>query len=104
MAVLWAVEPCRGGQGETFADTSKEALARLPAQDRTAVKVSVMDLQLDRLRGRGERPRRRCEAERHLLHVACTRARERLLVSGVLPGSEFIADLASDGELWGSER
>lgn len=30
--------------------------------------------------------------ERHLLYVACTRARDRLLVSGVTPGSEFLAD------------
>ena len=32
--------------------------------------------------------------ERHLLYVACTRARERLWVSGVEPTSEFIDDLA----------
>lgn len=32
--------------------------------------------------------------ERHLLYVACTRARDALLVSGVTPGSEFLADLA----------
>ena len=35
------------------------------------------------------------ETERHLLYVACTRARDRLLVSGVTPGSEFLADLAA---------
>jgi superfamily I DNA/RNA helicase len=34
------------------------------------------------------------ETERHLFYVACTRARERLLVSGVQPASEFFADLA----------
>jgi hypothetical protein len=33
------------------------------------------------------------ETERHLLYVACTRARDRLLVSAVTPGSEFLADL-----------
>lgn len=33
------------------------------------------------------------ETERHLLYVACTRARDRLLVSGLAPGSEFLADL-----------
>lgn len=33
------------------------------------------------------------ETERHLLYVACTRARDRLLVSGVEPGSEFLDDL-----------
>lgn len=31
--------------------------------------------------------------ERHLLYVACTRARDRLLVCGVDPGSEFLQDL-----------
>ncbi len=31
--------------------------------------------------------------ERHLLYVACTRARDHLLVSGVEPGSEFLDDL-----------
>lgn len=31
--------------------------------------------------------------ERHLLYVACTRAREFLHVSGVVPASEFLADL-----------
>jgi superfamily I DNA/RNA helicase/mRNA-degrading endonuclease RelE of RelBE toxin-antitoxin system len=31
--------------------------------------------------------------ERHLLYVACTRARDRLLVSGVEPASEFLEDL-----------
>jgi len=31
--------------------------------------------------------------ERQLLYVACTRARDRLLVTGVDPGSEFLDDL-----------
>ena len=31
--------------------------------------------------------------ERHLLYVACTRARDHLLVTGVAPGSEFLEDL-----------
>ena len=31
--------------------------------------------------------------ERHLLYVACTRARDFLLVSGVEPASEFLDDL-----------
>ena len=31
--------------------------------------------------------------ERHLLYVACTRARDHLLITGVRPGSEFLADL-----------
>jgi len=33
------------------------------------------------------------ETERHLLYVACTRARDRLFVTGVVPGSEFLDDL-----------
>lgn len=33
------------------------------------------------------------ETERHLFYVACTRARDKLLVSGVDPASEFLADL-----------
>ena len=31
--------------------------------------------------------------ERHLLYVACTRARDHLLVTGVKPASEFLGDL-----------
>jgi ATP-dependent exoDNAse (exonuclease V) beta subunit len=38
------------------------------------------------------------ETERHLLYVACTRARDRLMVSGIAPGSEFIDDLLSSGQ------
>lgn len=33
------------------------------------------------------------DTERHLLYVACTRARDRLMVSSVLPASEFVDDL-----------
>tara|TARA_R110000744_G_scaffold355384_1_gene461910 strand:- start:14293 stop:16386 length:2094 start_codon:yes stop_codon:yes gene_type:complete len=33
------------------------------------------------------------ETERHLLYVACTRARDNLLVTGVEPASEFLDDL-----------
>ncbi len=36
------------------------------------------------------------DTERHLLYVACTRARDELWVSGVEPGSEFLADLIGD--------
>ena len=34
------------------------------------------------------------DTERHLLYVACTRARDYLLVTGVAPASEFLDDLA----------
>ena len=30
--------------------------------------------------------------ERHLLYVACTRARDHLLVTGIAPVSEFVDD------------
>jgi superfamily I DNA/RNA helicase len=33
------------------------------------------------------------DSERHLLYVACTRARDDLLVTGVEPASEFLGDL-----------
>jgi superfamily I DNA/RNA helicase len=33
------------------------------------------------------------ETERHLLYVACTRARDHLMISGVAPASEFLDDL-----------
>ncbi len=35
------------------------------------------------------------DTERHLLYVACTRARDRLLVTSVEPASEFLDDLAA---------
>ena len=35
------------------------------------------------------------DTERHLLYVACTRARDHLLVSGVAPASEFLDDFMS---------
>ena len=34
------------------------------------------------------------ETERHLFYVACTRARDRLLVTGVNPASEYFADMS----------
>ena len=33
--------------------------------------------------------------ERHLLYVACTRARDHLLVTAVEPGSEFLEDMVA---------
>lgn len=37
------------------------------------------------------------DTERQLLYVACTRARDHLLVSGVKPVSEFLDDFNSTG-------
>ena len=33
------------------------------------------------------------DTERQLLYVACTRARDHLLVTSVAPASEFVADM-----------
>lgn len=33
------------------------------------------------------------DTERHLLYVACTRARDHLLVTSIAPESEFLDDL-----------
>jgi superfamily I DNA/RNA helicase len=38
------------------------------------------------------------DTERHLLYVACTRARDHLLVTCVAPGSEFLDDMRMDGD------
>ena len=35
----------------------------------------------------------RTTTERHLLYVACTRARDHLLVTSVEPASEFLDDI-----------
>lgn len=37
------------------------------------------------------------ETERRLLYVACTRARDQLLVTAIEPGSEYLADLGCTG-------
>lgn len=44
------------------------------------------------------------ETERHLLYVACTRARDRLLVTGVEPASEFLDDLRGNDRSLSSLR
>jgi hypothetical protein len=52
----------------------------LPLQDR--VETVADESELDEV----------YETERHLFYVACTRARDQLLVSGVAPASEFFSD------------
>jgi ATP-dependent exoDNAse (exonuclease V) beta subunit len=37
------------------------------------------------------------DTERQLLYVACTRARDELLVIGVEPASEFLDDFTKEG-------
>lgn len=53
----------------------------LPNQDRIAVVADEVELE------------EVYDTERHLLYVACTRARESLILSGVSPSSEFLPDL-----------
>lgn len=50
---------------------------------------------LERLAGIGDMAELEAvqDAERHLLYVAATRARDGLMISGVSPGSEFLEDL-----------
>jgi len=38
------------------------------------------------------------QTERHLLYVACTRARDYLFVTGVEPASEFLMDMNISGK------
>lgn len=42
------------------------------------------------------------DTERHLLYVACTRARDHLLVTGVAPVSEFLDDFMVDDQVHGT--
>lgn len=53
----------------------------IPSQDRIEARTDDADLE------------EVYNTERHLLYVACTRARDYLLVTGAYPGSEFLDDL-----------
>jgi mRNA-degrading endonuclease RelE of RelBE toxin-antitoxin system len=55
----------------------------IPLQDRVEAVTDDADLQ------------EVYDTERHLLYVACTRARDHLLVTGVSPASEFLEDFAT---------
>lgn len=63
----------------------------IPSQERIAAAGEDADLQ------------EIYETERHLLYVACTRARDHLLVTAVEPHSEFLDDL-SRASVHGSMR
>jgi hypothetical protein len=63
-----------------IADTFTESLARLTGDEQKAVETTAFDLQ------------EVYDTELHLLSVACTRARDHLLVTGVSPVSEFLDD------------
>lgn len=57
----------------------------IPSQERIAAVADAADLEDV------------YDTERHLLYVACTRARDELLVTGVDPASEFLMDMEGDG-------
>lgn len=57
----------------------------LPLQSRIAAVADAADLE------------EIYNTERHLLYVACTRARDRLMVCGAQPTSEFLDDLKRTG-------
>jgi superfamily I DNA/RNA helicase len=44
------------------------------------------------------------DTERHLLYVACTRARDHLLITAVEPASEFLDDLAAASRIASARR
>jgi ATP-dependent exoDNAse (exonuclease V) beta subunit len=68
-----------------IADTFTESLARLTGDEQKAVETTAFDLQ------------EVYDTELHLLSVACTRARDHLLVTGVSPVSEFLDDFTEGG-------
>ena len=55
----------------------------LPLQDR--IETVADESELDEVQ----------DTERNLFYVACTRARDRLLVSGVKPASELLVDFSA---------
>ncbi len=100
-----------------IADTFADALARLPAQEQKAAKTSAFDLQMnpaapglqfhriDKSKDPNFWSIRVNRDLRIIVHrtresIACTRARDRLFVSGVAPASEFLGDLDHAGKTW----
>ncbi len=59
----------------------REVLSKLTRQERIEAVGDDADLQ------------EVYDTERHLLYVACTRARDHLMISSVAPASEFLDDM-----------
>ena len=90
-----------------IADTFTDSLARLTGEEQKAVKTTAFDLQLnpaapgmqfhklDKAKDKNFWSVR-AGSDMRLLYVACTRARDHLLVMGVEPASEFLDDLTGD--------
>jgi superfamily I DNA/RNA helicase len=83
--------PLRGGDGADPASKGLEfrAVAVMACDD----EVLPLQARVEVVTDQGDREEV-YDAERHLLYVACTRARDHLLVTGVAPASEFLKDLA----------
>jgi len=83
-----------------IADTFTGSLARLTGDEKKNVKTTAFDLQLNPANPgmsfhklAKAKDKNFYNTERHLLYVACTRARDHLLVTSVEPASEFLDDL-----------
>ena len=88
-----------GGSGGLSGSVAVGAMHLAKGLEFRAVAVAACDDEVIPLQARIERVGDDADleevyaSERHLLYVACTRARDRLLVTGVDPGSEFLDDL-----------
>lgn len=79
-----------------IADTFTDSLARIEqSKDKHFWSVRAGTTLQDRIETVGDDAdlQEVYDTERHLLYVACTRARDQLLVTGVAPASEFLDDL-----------
>ena len=89
-----------GNEGSEAATVSVGTMHRAKGLEFRAVAVMACDDEVLPLQGRIEDVADEADledvynTERHLLYVACTRARDRLLVTGVDPASEFLDDMA----------
>ena len=88
-----------GGSGDVSGSVAVGTMHLAKGLEFRAVAVAACDDEVIPLHARIERVGDDADleevyaSERHLLYVACTRARDRLLVTGVDPGSEFLDDL-----------
>lgn len=76
-----------------IADTFTDSLAKLSGEEWKAVKTT---LKAEINEADNASLKEVYNTERHLLYVACRRARDHLRVSSVEPASEFLGDLLVD--------
>ena len=81
---------------ETLANALRTRLRRLVSNEpRLAERLEVHAMNAIETVADDADPEEVYNTERHLLYVACTRARDHLLVTSVEPASEFLDDLQS---------